>query len=107
MKVRIQKRAEAAGGMPAATKEEYVPGTGGIEDKSIPIDYWITGEMPNPIIVGKPVMVIRDTRNGVKCLGLFQTSPVTDVTLTTFKTQNSVYDYFLLTNSEEELSLAV
>jgi len=105
MKLRIQKRAEAAGGLPAASNSEYVPGSNGVENKSIPIDYWLTGELTEPITVGKPVMVVRDTRNGVKALGLFQSSPVVEVTPTTFKTRNSIYDYLVLTNSAEEVCL--
>lgn len=107
MKLRIQKRAEAAGGLPSATNDEYVPGSNGVENKSIPIDYWLTGELMYPLIVGRPVEVLRDSRNGVACPGIFMTSPVVEVTPTTFQTQNSIYDYLVLTNSENEVSLAV
>jgi hypothetical protein len=105
MKVRIQKRSEVTGGLPAADKTEYIPGTGGVEGKSLPIDYWLTGDMPNPPKVGECVFVLRDTRNGVACPGLFQTTPVTEVTETSFRTKNSVYDYSLLTSDKEEVSL--
>ncbi len=107
MKVRIQKRAEVAGGLPAATNVEYVPGTDGVENKSIPIDYWLTGELVNPITVDQSVQVIRETRNGVECVGFFVTSKVTEVTPTTFKTKNSIYDYLVLTNNPNEVSLSV
>lgn len=107
MKLRIQKRAEAAGGLPSATNAEYVPGSGGIKNKSIPIDYWVIGELVNPITVGQSVRVLRESRNGVACPGVFQTSPIVEVTPTTFKTQNSIYDYLVLTNDANAVSLVV
>jgi len=105
MKLRIQKRAEAAGGLPAASNDEYVPGSNGVENKSIPIDYWLTGELMYPLTVGRPVEVLRESRNGVKTPGIFMTSPVVELTPTTFKTKNSIYDYLVLTNSAEEVCL--
>ena len=105
MKVRIQKRAEVTGGLPAASNTEYIPGSGGVEGKSIPVDYWLTGDLLMPPKVGECVYVTRDTRNGVTCPGEFLTTVVTEVTETSFRTKNSVYDFSYLTNEAEEVSL--
>ena len=107
MKVRIQKRSEVTGGLPAASKTEYIPGTGGVEGHSLPIDYWLTGDMAALPKVGQCVFVLRDTRNGIACPGMFQSTPVTEVTETSFRTKNSVYDYQVLTTEKESVSLSV
>jgi len=101
MRIKITKRAEVVGGLPAADKNAYIAGSGGVEGCSIPVDYWITGNLIGVIQVGNPVNVARDSRNGVKCEGWFQTSPVIEVTRETFLTQNSVYDYEMLTTEEK------
>jgi len=106
MKIRIQKRSEAVGGAPAASNDEYIPGSGGVENISLPIDYWLVGELVNPIAEGQSVRVLRESRNGVECPGFFVTSTVTEVTLSTFKTKNSIYDYSFLTNDENTVSFA-
>jgi hypothetical protein len=68
---------------------------------SIPIDYTVEGEAQDLPKVGKSFQMMRDTRNGVRMLGVFVTSPVVEVTETTFRTANSVYDYSLLTDPVE------
>lgn len=106
MRIKITKRAEVTGGFPAASNDEYVPGSGGVEGKSIPVDYWLTGTLIGNIVVGQGVNVARDSRNGVKCDGWFQSSPVTEVTDKTFRTANSVYDYECLTPEDNTVSLS-
>ncbi len=91
MKVEIKKIAAVEGGLPAASKEEYIPGTGGVKGHSIPVEYSLTGNMPNPLRVGECVFVMRETRNGIKCPGMFQTTPVTAITDAGFTTKNSIY----------------
>jgi hypothetical protein len=93
VKIRIQKRAEVTGGLPARDMADHIPGRVQPEGFSIPIDYTIEGDLTETITVGKSVKVIRETRNGVKALGIFHTSPVTEVTDRTFRTLNSVYDF--------------
>lgn len=67
------------------------------EGVSVPIDYWIIGELINPIIEGQSIRVNREVRNGVKISGLFKTSFVTKIESSQFKntltieTENSKY----------------
>jgi len=67
---------------------------------SIPIDYWITGALlsghPEE---GKTCYIARDSRNGVECEGILQTSHIQSVAFikqndeqsVIFHTKNSVY----------------
>jgi len=59
---------------------------------SIPINYWLEGYLISEPEVGKPVVVDREVRCGVKMGGIFTSSVVTEVTDTGFKTLNSVYN---------------
>ena len=104
MKIKITKRGEVVGGLPAASKDEYVAGTQGIEGKSIPVDYWLEGDLIYPIRVGERVQVNRTTRNGVECTGFFISSPVTLIVESTFYTANSVYDFSFPTPDEVAFS---
>lgn len=96
--IQIQKIAAVDGGLVPMEKDKYVPGTANniLENKSLPIEYSIEGELLSPIEVGKGVSVYRTKRNGVAATGYFQTSKITEVTENTFKTQNSVYTYNFL-----------
>ena len=97
MRIKIHKQKEVVGGFPARSMDDHVAGIGDHGDnKSLPIDYSIEGELVDRIIIGKPVLVLRDMRNGVSASGIFQTSVVTKVTKKTFHTRNSVYDYELV-----------
>lgn len=99
MRIRIHKRAEVSGGAPARDRYDHVDGHAQPEGFSLPLDYEIEGVLLGALTVGKPVSVLRDNRNGVKALGAFQTSPVTEVTDKTFRTRNSVYDYQYLNDN--------
>lgn len=103
MRIRIQKRAEVTGGLPAIPMEEHVPGQIQNETFSLPIDYTVEGEAEKLPQVGESFWMMRDTRNGVKAIGEFTTSPVTEVTETTFRTKNSVYDFKVLTTEPESV----
>jgi hypothetical protein len=63
---------------------------------SVPVEYTITGFLPNDITVGSGVYVLRDTRNGTKAEGIFETSVVRKIQEKTngliVTTNNSVYD---------------
>ena len=96
MRIRIQKRAEVSGGAPARPKIDHIDGQEQPVGFSLPLDYEIEGELIGSIVVGSPVAVARDTRNGVKMPGQFITSTVTEVTETSFHTRNSVYNYKFL-----------
>lgn len=63
------------------------------EDKHLSpsVDYWIIGELMAPPVVGQSLMVNRWNRNGVLCMGIFTTSPITKITDDGFETMNSVY----------------
>jgi len=96
MRIRISKRAEVTGGLPARDMADHIPGQVQPAGFSIPVDYTIEGELLRPITVNKCVMIARDTRNGVKMPGEFATSLVVELTDKTFRTRNSVYDFEFL-----------
>ncbi len=58
---------------------------------SLPIDYTLIGILLDPLEVGRPVRVLRLSRNGIETLGLYQSSPVVEITSSGFRTRNSVY----------------
>jgi hypothetical protein len=65
---------------------------------SPPVDYYIEGVLyDTEPKVGKPLTVIRDNRNGVKCMGVMKTSPIVEISLhedgisQIIETNNSVY----------------
>jgi hypothetical protein len=60
---------------------------------SLPIDYYVEGYLKREIKVGQSVIVERISRNGIKSLGIFSTSEVTEVFEGGFKTLNSVYKF--------------
>lgn len=96
MRIRIVKRSVAPGGLPAREFADHVPGHIQPAGFSLPVEYTIEGELLQPIVKGEGVRVNRDTRNGVKMPGEFTTSEVTELTLTTFRTKNSVYNFELI-----------
>ena len=65
---------------------------------SPPVDYYIEGVIYDiGPTVGKQLTVIRDNRNGVKCMGVMTTSPIVEISLhkdgvsQIIETNNSVY----------------
>ena len=103
MRIRIQKRAAVTGGLPARDMADHIPGQSQPETFSLPIDYTVEGEAKMLPKVGIPFAMLRDTRNGVKAIGEFMTTVVTEVTDTSFRTQNSVYDYQVLTTETDSV----
>ena len=83
-------------GLPANPRDVHVDGQEQDENHSLPVEYTIEGDLVGNIEVGSSVVVMRDTRNGVKVPGMFQTSRVVERTKNQFKTQNSVYKYKFL-----------
>lgn len=61
--------------------------------------YEIVGHYVEPPTVGHPFQMTRYRSNGVEALGVFTTSPVTEVGPLVFKTLNSTYE---LTSLYEE-----
>ena len=96
MRIRIEKVAESGTGLPANARLNHIDGQEQNPNFSLPLEYTIEGDLIGSIAVGKPVVVDRDTRNGVKITGLFATSAVQEVSHNTFKTRNSVYNYKFL-----------
>lgn len=96
MKIKISKVGEVQTGLPANPKGAHVDGQIQNENFSLPLEYTIEGDLVGEIIVGNGVLVVRDTRNGVKAPGYFATTEVMEVTETQFKTRNSVYNYNML-----------
>jgi hypothetical protein len=97
MKIRIEKLEVVSSGVPAANESEHIPGRANFHGKSLPVSYWIEGELLSPesniITIGLPVYVRRHTRNGIIIDGYFKTTPVRKVTPEIFETENSVYKY--------------
>lgn len=97
MKIRIEKIAKTADGLPPIPTTEHIPGLFQGNDYSLPIDYWVEGTLIFPISgkieVGDGVCIRRYVRNGVSAEGYMETTRVTEVTENTFKTKNSVYRY--------------
>jgi len=96
MRIKIEKVKEVKGGLPANQKQNHIDGQEQDETYSLPLEYTIEGELVGKISKGNSVIVMRDTRNGVKMPGWFSTSAVTKVTKNRFHTQNSVYNYKFL-----------
>ena len=62
---------------------------------SLPIDYWIEGELLSEVTIGKPLTIARTTRNGIKNIGIFYSSVIQRITEISGKkiisTRNSIY----------------
>lgn len=91
MRIKIKKLSVVPGGLPARKMEDHIPGGEQEDGKSLPVEHEIEGELAEPIVVGRGVKVFRDKRNGQPAVGLFHTSPVTEVWTYGFATKNSVY----------------
>jgi hypothetical protein len=65
------------------------------EGFSLPIDYYVTGTLLYDLKVGKPAHILRENRNGVEALGVFQTSIINTIEKVDngliFYTLNSIY----------------
>jgi 23S rRNA maturation-related 3'-5' exoribonuclease YhaM len=96
MRIRIEKIAESETGAPANPRQNHVDGQEQEPGYSLPLEYTIEGDLIGTITVGKPVVVDRDTRNGIKAPGLFTTTAVQVAHDGTFKTRNSVYNFQFL-----------
>ena len=97
MKIQLKKVSEADNPkVPTPSNKDFVPG----EDNgnvSVPIEYTITGILQEDVEVGKPMIILRHTRNGVESFGIMVTSVVTDIVNLDengmmIYTNNSVYD---------------
>jgi hypothetical protein len=97
MRIKIEKIASSEGGIPAIPADQHVAGTYQGENYSLPISYWIEGDLIFPISgkieVGGSVCIRRHVRNGIPVEGYMETTKVIEVTENTFKTKNSVYRY--------------
>ena len=89
--VRLSKIASTPNGLPAASLDEYSPGSGGVPGKSMPIEYTVEGYIEWPIQVGTFLEMNRRKRNGVEVEGYFRTSIVRGVGPAHIETDNSVY----------------
>lgn len=90
MRIKITKiDSNAMPDVPTAEWSEYKQGVE--NDKSPPIEYWVTGELVNPITLGYGIVVARDCRNGVEVSGYFKTSPVISWDGKFATTRNSFY----------------
>lgn len=78
----------------SANWEEYVAGVDN-GDVSPPVEYEVTGTIFKFPEVGEQISIARDTRNGVKCDGIFTSSRISSIKqsgeVTFLETQNSVY----------------
>lgn len=80
--------------VPTSEGDDYEFG-GFNPNTSVPVDYWVTGELRRDPEIGKPLWIDRDCRNGVKIPGQFMTSPVVSLEVVGEKlrvdTRNSTY----------------
>lgn len=92
--IRLEKsRAVHASVLPIDDLKSY-PSVGACLPYSPPIHFWIEGWLLRPIVVGKPVLMLRHVRNGVPRLGRFVSTPVMRIRNShEFTTLNSVYDW--------------
>jgi len=91
MKVKLTKFASADDPkFPTPKKEDFKDGQEN-DGVSLPVDYWIIGELQREIIEGKSIKILRENRNGVECLGQFSTSPVKKIDGDKIETSNSIY----------------
>jgi hypothetical protein len=49
---------------------------GELNARSLPVDYEMEGSLIEPMEAGKPILLHRTCRNGVRADGLFQSTPV-------------------------------
>ncbi|HYG35736.1 MAG TPA: hypothetical protein VEC99_13180 [Clostridia bacterium] len=90
-RVRLTKLRESAHPQVRAGRwDTYRPGAWD-NTESLPVDYEMVGVLVAPPLVGKRVELLRLERNGEPALGVFVSSPVTEVNHTWFATRNSVY----------------
>ena len=89
-----------------ATLEEYKFGE--INEKSIPLEYEIVGEVGSMPKVGFVFSGIRTIRNGIEMPGIFQLTRIKEITEEEgkyiLKTQNSVYKMEILEKDEKTLA---
>lgn len=60
---------------PTPKMEDYILGDDN-PGVSLPVDYWLEGDLIGEIREGFPIVIERHSRNGVAKLGLFSSSPV-------------------------------
>jgi hypothetical protein len=90
---------------PTAKKEEYKEG----QDNgkvSLPVDYYMIGSLVLPIEVGKPILLLRGSRNGIACLGMFSSSLVLKFDGHIAETMNSKYVIEPLTEEDSVVEKA-
>lgn len=91
MKIKLTKFASAADPkFPTANREDFKDGQEN-EGVSLPIDYWIIGNLQREIKEGQSIKVLREIRNGVEALGMFSSSPVKKIDGDSIETSNSIY----------------
>ena len=74
---------------PSSSWEDWKVGK--LNEGSLPVYYELEGSLIEPMEVGKPILVHRTCRNGVKADGLFQSSPVREFKNGAAITLNSIY----------------
>jgi hypothetical protein len=76
---------------PTPKKEDFNDGQEN-EGISLPVDYWIIGELQREIKEGQSIKVLREERNGEKIMGIFTSSPVVKIDGGRIETANSQYN---------------
>lgn len=98
MRIKVTKKLEVQGGLPARDMLDHVPGKRQPNGFSIPLEYCVEGDADDLPTVGNPFIMHRRIRNGIEEEGKFSTSIVTNVTKNHFTTQNSVYNYEVISH---------
>ena len=90
--VRIQKLKPTGNPLaPTPSKEGYAYGQIN-HNVSLPKGYIAEGTLMEDVVEGKPVFILRSSRNGVEIAGLFNTTPVVKIDGNKVYTKNSVYE---------------
>ena len=101
MRQYIRLRKTAATDNPRVATPAWEDHQHGLDSQqSLPLDYEVTGILQESITVGQPIRMFRETRNGVQCLGIFQSSTVTKMEGDKVWTLNSVYTILELRDLE-------
>lgn len=86
---------------PTPDAKDFVAGKEN-EGVSLPVEYWIEGELNSVPQIGTGIVVARDIRNGVKASGIFHSSPIVKIEGNRVETENSVYEVEFLNGKENK-----
>lgn len=98
MRVKLTKFAisDETNAFPPADRDSHIPGREQDDSLSLPIGYWIEGQVEELPCVGRWFVINRELRNGVVTPGLFISSSIIKISGNIYETRNSKYRVELL-----------